>query len=209
MKISDLSDKIIVMNLDKRTDRLHNCNLQAEKFNFNFVRINSIDGSLINNNTNLRNGELGLLKTYKKVLEYCIDENFQQVLIMEDDFQFDEDVEERLEEIKLIPDNWDVIYLGANHYHLGAGTIKPIKINDKIIRIYSSYGAHSIIIKKSMYQKIYEKILEYKFPIDVIFANMQIEINAYGFIKNICKQYDSYSDILCFNPFYNAKGIFN
>jgi hypothetical protein len=210
MRISEIVDKVIVMNLERRTDRLKHCKEQAKKFDFNFTRISSIDGLAIKTiPNNIKAGEYGLYLTYMKVLDYAIQKNLNTVLIMEDDFQFEDDLEDRLEEIKHVPNDWDLIYLGANHYYLGAGDIPPQTVNQSVMKLKSSFCAHSIIFTRSMLIEFKKQLEKTILVPDMILKNIQPEFNCYGFKNNICKQYDSYSDIINTNPYYNSKGVFD
>ena len=209
MKIKDLADEIIVINLEKRKDRLENCLEQSKKYNFSFTRIEAIAGEDVENSRGLRLGEYALLLSHKKAIEYCSDKNLKKALILEDDFQFYDDTEERLEEFNLIPDDWEVVYLGANHYNLGAGSIPPEKINGGIIRIFTSFTTHALLINQSCFPNIL-KILENPVePLDVCYLDIQKNKKCYSFSKSICKQYDSYSDIIYIDPQYNKRGLFD
>ena len=210
MKLDEIVDEIIVMNLDRRTDRLNHCVAQADQHNFSFIRLKATDWKDLHYiPKGFRLGEFALNQTYLNALDYCISKDFNTVLIMEDDFDFCENLEERLDEIKQIPDDWDLIYLGANHYHLGAGTIPPEKINDNILKVKSSFCAHAIIYNRKMLTEIRDRLSKSDCVVDLMLSRLQPDFNCYGFVKNICKQYDSHSDLINFNPHYNSKGIFD
>ena len=200
MRISEIVDKVIVMNLERRTDRLKHCKEQAKKFNFQFDTFISTDALLINEGDipkHLRPGEYGLILTYLNVLNHCIASDLDSVLIMEDDFEFCYGLENRIDEISEIPEDWDLIYLGANHFHLGAGAIPPIKISENVLKLKSSFCAHAIIFKKHMILELKNKLSDTGnlLPVDVALSEIQQSFNCYGFIKNLCKQFDSHSDI--------------
>lgn len=209
MKIKSLVDKIVVINLDKRKDRLQNCLKQSQKYDFDFTKIEAIDGDLLTEVGMLRHGEYALILSYIKALDYLIKNNFSTAIIFEDDFQFYDNVETRLDEMTYIPNDWDLIYLGANHYSLGAGRIPAININKYIIQIRSSFAAHAIMMKIHMYQIIRDLLATMMYPVDVAYSKLQSNYNCYGFKTNICKQYDSYSNIINYNPKYNEHGVFD
>ena len=85
MKIKSLASKIIVINLDKRKDRLQNCLKQSQKYDFDFMRIKAFDGTLLTDTGSLRKGEYALIISYIKALDYLIDNNFPTAIIFEDD----------------------------------------------------------------------------------------------------------------------------
>ncbi len=162
----------------------------------------------VQNPTHLRNGEYALLLSHKKALERAKEDKLKQVVILEDDFCFVDDVNERLAELSNIPDHWDVIYLGANHYHLGAGRIPPTEISPGILRVYSSFTTHAMIVKDTVYDEVLSSIDKLKHPLDIIYCDVQLKYNAFGFAKNLCKQIDGHSDIIGFDPHYNRMGVY-
>lgn len=208
MKLSELTENIFVMNLLSRPDRLGHFKEQMDKFNFRATICDAVDGSTLNNPTRLRNGEYGLIQTYKKIIQYCKDSEMPTALIFEDDATFVDDLEVKLEVYKNIPDDWDFIMLGSNQYFLGAGGYPPEKIADNILKCHTAYCAHAILWKSSMYDKILEMLSHECEPIDVTFTRLQIMFNCYAIYPSVCYQYDSDSSILGFNPGYNQRGVF-
>lgn len=211
MSINSICDKVYVVSLPHRLDRREHAIEQGKKFNFEFEFFDAINGDEIFNFTGLRNGENALLQSYLSLLHKIKeDTSLNEILIMEDDFEFVEDVNARLaNEIGSIPADCDLLYLGMNRSSLGAGFIPPQQINDHVIKIFSSFGAHAIVITRRMIDPIIEKIKMFDKPLDVMYVELQQQYNAYGFAKNLCVQYDSHSDIIKFNPGYRAAGIFD
>lgn len=209
MTLIDICKDIYVINLLRRTDRYEKVQEQAKRFGFPFVITSAVDAQDINNPTKLRDGEHALLLSYAKVLNWAKSRKLGKILIFEDDFELVEDFNERLSEFSYIPNDWDLIYLGGNNSHLGAGWRSAERINSYVNRLYSTYCAHAIILNERMYNKVLDRIKQFDKPLDVIMTDLQQDHKVYGFCKTMCKQFDSMSDIIGFNPEYNKKGIFN
>lgn len=208
--INAIFPNIYVINLLRRIDRFKHVIDQSKKYNFKYDIILAIDANDIENPTDLRPGEYALLQSHKLALETAKANNLDSVLILEDDFIFEENVLSRLDELQDIPDDWEVIYLGANHSHLGAGVLPPENISDNIIRVKSSFCTHAMVIKSTIFDLIIDSINNNPKPLDVIYVNdIQSRNKSYGFKHNVVKQIDSHSDIVSFNCGYNAMGIFN
>lgn len=209
MVLTDICQDIYIINLLRRTDRYERVAAQAKQFGFPFVVTCAVDAKEIHNPTRLRDGEHALLLSYAKVINWAKSRNLDKILIFEDDFELVDEFNFRLNEFSYVPEDWDLVYLGGNHSHLGAGWKSPEKVNMFVNRLYSTYCAHSILVRNTMYDYILDGISKFDKPLDVIYCDLQQKFNAYGFSKTMCRQYDSESDIIGFNPEYNKKGIFD
>lgn len=208
--INTIFPNIYVINLLRRIDRFKHVIDQSKKYNFKYDIIEAVDSNDIENPTSLRPGEYALLQSHKLALEKAKSNNLDSILILEDDFIFVEDCLLRLEELQDIPNDWEVIYLGANHSHLGAGTVPSEDISDHIIRVKSSFCTHAMVIKSNIFDLIIDSIDTNPRPLDVIYVDdIQARNKSYGFKNNIVKQIDSHSDIVGFCCGYNSMGIFN
>lgn len=198
MKLFERFDEVFCINLDRRPDRLENFNKQVEKYNLgNYTRISAVDGKLLTpkeKNGRLQDGELGLLLTVEKIIDYSIKNNYNQILIVEDDCLFLEDIKNTNEYFAYLPDDWDLLYMGGNHNtHIGVPT--PKKINTKIVKLHHTYSAHFVGIKNTVFDVFQQKLNIKNEPIDVSLAHIQKLFNAYSFYPAIVKQYSNFSDI--------------
>ena len=209
MILTDICPDIYVINLLRRTDRFEKVQAQSKKFGFPFIITCAVDAREVQNPTKLRDGEHALLLSHARVINWAKSRNLESVIVFEDDFECVENFNERLAEFKEIPADWDVVYLGGNHSHLGAGNVGPTQITENVMRVYSTFTTHAMLINKSMYGVVLDKISQLSAPLDVIYCDIQKKYNCYAFSRNLCKQYDSYSDIIGFDPEYNKKGIYD
>lgn len=209
MVLTDICPDIYVINLLRRTDRYERVAAQAKQFNFPFVVTCAVDAKEIHNPTKLRDGEYALLLSHAKVINWAKSRNLEKVIIFEDDFECVQNFNERLIEFSEIPRDWDLVYLGGNHSHFGAGNIPPERVTDNINRVYSTYTTHAMMLKNTVYDSVLCEISNLNNPLDIVYCKIQQKYKSFAFSKNLCKQYDSYSDIIGFDPEYNKKGIFD
>jgi glycosyl transferase, family 25 len=193
--IKDYFDKIFCINLDRREDRWEETVTELKKWGLSdsISRYSAIDGNTLNNDTIINNGELGILTTHINIITEAKENNYSNILILEDDIEFTKEIETIDEYMSLVPSDWDMIYFGGNHNkHMG----KQINfLNEKIIKLNETYGIHCVAINSSIYDLILNVIDKRKKPIDVYYADIQKTYNCYGFNPSIALQRVSYSDI--------------
>ncbi len=212
MKLNSLAERICVMNLKHRTDRLQSFETQAARFGFYYEVWHGLNGQehFAEYQGPLRKGDMGLLSTYEEIVHRALIEGCQSLLTFEDDAFFVDDFQERLEkEWAEIPEDWDAVYLGGNHFSLGAGYIQPESVSENVMRIFSSYGCQAVLLKRRLFEPALELIQRFDRPLDVAFCDLQQQHNVYSFKKSLVKQFDSHSDIIQMNPRYCEAGIFS
>jgi len=207
MKINDFFDKIYCINLDRRTDRWIDAQKEINKHSLNVDRFSGINGNP-NNNEKLNgatDGDIGCTLSHYNVIKDAKENDFNQILVLEDDVIFSENLNEKFGEyLKFLPSDWDMIYFGGNHNkHMGN---KINFLNDKIIRLNETYGIHCVAINNSVYDLILNVVSEMKKPIDVYYADIQKSYNCYGFNPSVALQRESFSDIQ--NKNVNYKWLF-
>jgi GR25 family glycosyltransferase involved in LPS biosynthesis len=195
MLLQEISEKIYVVNLKKRKDRLHHITNELQKINCSkYEIVEAIDGSQIDNPTKMKNGNYGLNLTYIKIHEDWSKNKTQTVLIIEDDCCFSDNFNDELKNyIENIPKDWDIIYFGANHnYHIGYQTEK---INEFCKKLTNSICAHIVIMKNYVFEELIQEIKKNKLENDVILSNLQKKYNAYSPNNRLTKQLENFSDI--------------
>lgn len=210
--ISDFFEKIYCINLDNRSDRWQNCLDIFQKYNLNScerisgVKILEEDFPYLDQKSK---SQLGCALSFYRILKNAYDNEFKNVLIFEDDFYFiypKEKTEEILSNsIKDLPQEWDILYLGANvMYDFSNNPMSSFKKH--LFKLNSAYCTHSIgfskkgislIIDKFPNEAIfiYEMLNNYK-AIDV-FLSKDFCLKNFCFIPSemICLQSASFSSI--------------
>ncbi len=188
-------NKIIYINLDKRTDRKEQIEKELNSFNLQYTRYSAIHHN---------SGIVGCGYSHLNVLKIAKEENLKNVLILEDDFTFlvsKEEFENELDKFfKFVGDDYDVCMIS---YNLNEG--KSIPNIDFLGSIISAQTASGYIVNNRYFDKLielYEKyipILEstgqhWIYANDQIWKTLQKQDKWYYFIKRIGKQRSGYSD---------------
>jgi len=186
-------EKIYVVNLDRRQDRYNGFINEINKYGLkNIERFPAVDGKMINTYDNpLLPGEIGILKTHLNIITKCIENNVKNVLILEDDVYFTNEILKLDEYMSLVPNDWDFIYFGGNH----AGKIPPNLINDKILKLNFTLALQCVAINNAMFDIIETILSKMNKQVDTLYAELHDRFNAYGFYPNMAKQKPDFSDI--------------
>lgn len=183
MTLNDYFDKIICINLDKRTDKWAGCLAQFEKYGLTVERFSGHDRSE-------GWGNDGCTASHRGVLELICHHKWKRTLILEDDFVVIEPDFQKLfsQFIVEVPEKWEMLYLGG-HY-----SCKPKRrINTHVIEIER-------MLTTSSYAVTYEfakKVVTYIFggAIDSSYFKYHEQGNCYIFQPRFMAQRESFSDI--------------
>jgi len=185
-------DKIYCINLDKRPDRYENVLKEFNKFGIiNVERFAGVDGSLLQSNGIISNGEIGILETHISIIKKAKENSLKNVLIMEDDVYFTDEIYKVDEYIKEVPSDWDFLYFGGNH----AYGQPPLRINDKILKLNFTVALQCVAIKSTVFDEILELLPKHNIQVDGCYGHLHKKYNAYSFYPNIAKQTKGFSDI--------------
>jgi len=219
-------DKVFVINLEHRTDRKNDIITELKRVgitNYEFFKaiqpteqmiatwnpnfINPIPDWLKHNNcdkTKYRIGALGCMLSHIEIIKKCIENNYENVLILEDDtifkigkgIQFNKVMD--ILQPQLTDLNFGLLYLTGNHR---AAILE--KISDNINKVVNTYTTGSYIINKRVMEYILKRIPNYPREVDHFYANViQSEFPCYCVNPHITAQANGYSDILQNNVAY-------
>ncbi len=211
--LNEYFDQIYVINLDHRTDRLNEVNSLLKKYNINFKRQSGVFlkekyTDVLNNTTNTSSlGHLGCVLSHVNCCIDAIKNNYDKILVLEDDINF---IPEHIDSInydKLLNEvnniDWGLFYLGGTY-------------NDKLQKV-STYldrptgpvlGTQSVGYSREVIEKIGKKIpsdpeyyvkgnrLERVLPIDVIYSRSFARERCIAINPIVCVQNTSISDIV-------------
>lgn len=185
MKINDYFDKVVVINLDRRTDRMKRLDPQMKELGIEYERFSAVDAKEIDVLPMVA-GTMSHVAVWKKYVG-------QKVLVLEDDALFCEDFNEKFNEaIEALPADWSLLYLGAlvaQH----TGKVKPV--NDQWVEQIVSTGAQAYCIKPEFMEYFISKIDGYEWYIDIGLRMEAIEHKCYITQPNLVTQFPSYSDL--------------
>jgi len=197
-------NKTYCINIKERKDRQKNVIKECLKVNLNFEFL------LVEKNK--EDPIRGCLESHIKCIQDAINNDYENILIMEDDISFDIDAINKIikEDTIQIPAEFDILYLG---YHINNG----FKYNDNILKAVSTQTTHCYILNKRVFQYIidtiegdWKAIPEYTQrnnlenlinwnvrAIDLYYAKWinHRRNNSYAIYPILCYQYANHSDI--------------
>lgn len=198
--VNNIFDKIYCVNLDRRPDRWKQTLYEFNEHNIlNVERVSAVDGCAIDRTeyshvNNINTSELGLVLTNIKILKHAKENQFERILVVEDDVVFNKDIKAFDERYSHVPCDWDMIYFGGNH-NKHKNWRQPTSIAPGVVKIHRTYTTHCIGIHRSFYDTILNKLNTLHAALDVIYTELQQTNNVYCFYPGLAKQRVGYSDI--------------
>ena len=202
-KVSELVRKMYYVNLDRRSDRRREMEGELKKMNLDVERFSAIEEKI---------GSIGCAKSHLALLRKARDKGYENVLIIEDDFEFlinANELEIELNNFFNTCSDFDVVMLGYN-------LLRYIpNINRTVGRIIEGQTTSGYLVNKKFYNKLISvweeglrKLIETKdeklYSADQSWKKLQPNSNWYFFMKRIGKQRAGYSDIENRYTDYNA-----
>lgn len=213
MGLNNYFDKIYCINLDRRTDRWEKCKEQFDKLGIEVERFSAIDGNTENHGLGHPfDSELAGAISHTRVIEKAKELGLKNVLVLEDDVVFHNDVQELFEKYaKQLPKDWDAVLFGGNH-------VAPTTIeNRNLAKLLRSYALHAYGVNAKAYDsiinymnlKINDSIKKGKgnsgisVAADFFMADLQPSNKWYTFKPHLAWQAEDFSDIQKTNVNYN------
>lgn len=197
MKITEFFNKTFCINLERRTDRWDECLSEFNKHGITDVdRFIAVDGKNLGQSLPgfMTPSRRALVLTNVQIIEEAIKNDYESILILEDDVEFGPQVVDMDSYFDLLPNDWDMLYFGGNH-NTHVGSIPPNIINEKVCKLHNTYSTHCVAINKKAYQKVLDRIKKCDNALDVIYVELQRQLNVYSFYPVIATQRVSFSDI--------------
>jgi len=201
-------DKIYCINLDKRTDRWNEVQAQFKKHGIEVERFSAENGNTMGwkkDKYTLKpgafNGVAGCIASHIKLYKIAKENNYKNILIIEDDCDFIDDLNEKFSKlIKEVPEDWDLLYLGGVHESRYGTQFKPERLTDNVLIGKRIITTTCYAIKNTIYDLAINTVME-DFPyfytaIDgYLGAVIQPKCKTYAFHPPFAWQRASYSDV--------------
>ena len=161
MNLRDTFQRVFVVSLDRRRDRWEAFQ-QRLPADWPFAppeRVQAVDGQHIQPPTwwTAGRGAWGCYRSHLRLIEYCLNNQIDSVLLMEDDAVCcDGFADKAAEFITALPADWGMIYLGGQHLH--ANQHPPIKVNDHVYQPYNVNRTHAFALRGDMLQTVYSHL---------------------------------------------------
>ena len=191
--------KVYVINIKERTDRL-------EQFKKNYPKClpkpivwNAKTGADVTAPDWWKSSanRWALVQNFIDILS---EDNNEDVLIFEDDCIFTDNFKSKYDTfMKAVPDDWDMIYLGAQHYS------PPRRISENVLKLDGSVCGHAIIYRNRIKQELIDYYNEPSWgcrhypDLRRAMAMHSGKFICYSPIKSICGQSAGYSELSEFN----------
>jgi GR25 family glycosyltransferase involved in LPS biosynthesis len=194
MILTDYFDKTFCINLNSRTDRWEEVKKKFAKHSFNVERVPAIDGTKMNLDfpPEIKEGAVGCSLSQLFCIKYAKQLKLNNFLLLEDDIEFDDNVNELFNQyIAEVPSDWDMLYLGGQHFH----GMNLQQISEHVYKCEYTLSTHSVALNSTVFDRFTDKLIDITKPCDVHYAESHSEINAYVIIPHLTWQGNSYSDI--------------
>ena len=187
-------DKIFCVNLKQREDRKKRCEEIFNEHNLNVDFFDAIDGKSLNIKAKIKPGHVGCCLSHREIYKKFLNSNWNTVLVLEDDVEFDLNFKNLFETyFKEVPNDWNLLYFGGNHNN----TAKHM-ISEHVHRLHNTYTTHCYMINRRAINFLLNEFDEnkiYNQEVDVHLSNLQKQIPCYGFYPHLAWQRESFSDI--------------
>ena len=176
VQVNKYFDNVIVINLDRRSDRIQKVDQQLQDLGIKYERQSAVDGQ-----------ELGIHPIKATCMSHIeAIKKYQGItLILEDDALFCGDFNQKFaDHITSLPEDWDIMFLGG-----------IFKKNSDDIWNKNAFlsGLQAYCVNPAKVDYILEKMKDYNWHFDV--GLQKLGLNLYINRYNLVKQYPSFSDI--------------
>jgi len=223
MKINQYFDKIYLLNLQKRSDRLQPSKTRLDSLDIQYETFFGCDGSVINHLFNkLENGYftnpnyLGCAISHLSIYQDAIHHGYDKILILEDDNLIHSEIHNIFNTIE-IPEWNDLFYLGyipltddCTMWDYRFGIQGHNMLNDHIFRCTNLWGLFSYGIKRNLMVEMIETYnTSFPMEIDRFFVNtIQPRNGSIAIAPQLfCCDDNIYSDNLGYAPMLSTKSI--
>lgn len=188
--INQYFDKIYCVNLDKRTDKWTDCEKEFAKHGLTVERFSAVDGNTLPKHPTLIPGELGCSMSHAAILKDIAEKGYKRTLILEDDVEFIPNLQEYFaENVRHVPDDWQMLYFGGNHLN------PPQPLNKAVGKITKTYTTSHYAVTLPFAGAVYKRIESSSVQVDVLYTQFQPGSNSYVFNPPIAWQRPCVSDI--------------
>ncbi len=206
----DKIDHVFIINLEHRTDRKEKILKELAKVRiteyefFPAIRpteedvkawnprfLDPMPGWFQGDVAKYKIGSLGCLLSHRAIMKLCLERNYQNVLVLEDDTEFQ--IGCPLSSIWPIvkPPEFGLLYLAGNHR---GSTLMP---HSKFLnKVRGTLTTGSYVVNRSIMKAIVDGLDRYDREVDVFYAFLQTQYPCYCIFPHVARQADSFSDIV-------------
>jgi GR25 family glycosyltransferase involved in LPS biosynthesis len=178
VKFNDYFPNPILINLNRRTDRLEQFDKQAKALGIQYERLQAIES--VDPRLGCKLSHLAALTKYAS----------EVIFIFEDDAVFVDDFEKQFEQaMAWVPEDWHMLYFGAH-------MLQKQRVNDYWYRSLECSSTHAYAVKRQFVHKLIKAGMNPTNHIDVDYASLHKDVIAYVARPTLIYQGPGYSDLL-------------
>lgn len=182
-KFNEVFEKVVVINLARRGDRLASITKELNAHNIEFELFEAVDGQKLG-----ITGVAACAMSHRAVIEKYKD--CHNLFIFEDDASLDADFNAKFDDfIGKLPDDWQMLYLGSWPYSIIDIGIEGIRKTEGNILTHA-YGA-----KREIFQDLIDASYDALNPIDVAYGLLHQRVETYMAHPSFVIQTPGFSDI--------------
>jgi hypothetical protein len=182
-KFNEVFEKVVVINLARRGDRLASITKELNDHNIEFELFEAVDGQKLG-----ITGVAACAMSHRAVIEKYKD--CHNLFIFEDDASLDADFNAKFDDfIGKLPDDWQMLYLGSWPYSIIDIGIEGIRKTEGNILTHA-YGA-----KREIFQDLIDASYDVVNPIDVAYGLLHQRVQTYMAHPSFVIQTPGFSDI--------------
>jgi len=135
-------------------------------------------------------GCLGCKLSHYFVLALALQRGYSRVLILEDDAELFQDADATFSQVlKELPQNWNMLYLMANHAR------PPAEVTEHIVQTVCSATTGAYAVQRSFIPLLMDAVSQDVGEIDVTYMLLQPHFPMYCCRPHLCRQEPGFSDI--------------
>jgi len=185
IRLNDFFDRVALINLDRRKDRLGRFDIQAINLGIEFVRYSAIDAEAIG-----ISGAKACAASHRQVLADALADGVERLFIFEDDAGFDAEFTDKFSAIaSRLPDDWQMFYLGSWPYSIIDIGIEGLK------KTHGNILTHAYGAKREIFEDLIQASLDPINPIDAAYGLLHPRIVTYMASPSLVTQTPDFSDI--------------
>ena len=190
-------EKVFVISLRSRTDRLHALLANFEKYGWPFKypevweAVPGADGTVPCPTSFAEGGgAFGCRQSHVGILQYCLMNGVQSVLVLEDDAFIRDDFSQEVQKfLDQLPPDWQGIMLGGQHH------APPEKIQDGLFKVNYAQRTHAYAAKGAYIRALYAQWVNATVHIDWLMKGWQSGFRVFCPARWLIGQSRSRSDI--------------